>query len=386
MPVQHRGGKFTGEWAATHNMNLFYKISIDHVNANYISGWCFNRFAPGRSVVLECYAGDVLLATASADRFREDLQSLGMHRSGKCGFEFVIEVPPRDGSKTYTIRVKNTNRPLAVADVSSRDVRYQKPFAALVSRRKSRASGPQKNIVFMHIPKTAGTSFNALAQHMFGEASVRTHIELVDENRFAEIASACRYISGHMRFHQLDQAFDSHKNDFYTILREPYGQLHSHMKWLIQTSADREDTFFKHNNPVIYRLGRQLGEIGGFTLQNLEQLVERLASLEAAFLDNSQTRYFLDGAPDRVGDRDFAQALDNVSRFKLIGLTEQYDRFVEQFVTINSVSTPVRRDRLNKSASDHLFDYRDPEIREVLRPLVRYDLKLYDLVKNGIVQ
>lgn len=363
-------------------MNLFYKISIDHVNANYISGWCFHRLNVNGVVELECYSGNDLLATVRADGFREDLKSLGVHRSGKCGFEFVIKSPQKSEPVSYTIKVKQTGSELAVIDISGNRVRYMNPLARLFDNKKTRKPNDGGLIVFMHIPKTAGTSFNTLAQQMFGKKSVRTHIELLDADKYKEIFSSYHYISGHIRFGELDTAFDSVRNDFYTILREPHAQLHSHLKWLIQTASDTNDTFFKHNNPVIYRLGEDLAGIDNFSLRNLSEMVERMESVEAAFLDNSQTRYFLDESPERVTDNDIDQALSNTAKFKLIGTTEEYDSFVKRFALINSVSIPEKRDKMNKSKSEDLFDYRDPQIREILKPLVCYDLKLYALVKK----
>jgi hypothetical protein len=39
-------------------MSYFYKISIDLVNANYISGWCFKHFSNWVPVTLECWLGE----------------------------------------------------------------------------------------------------------------------------------------------------------------------------------------------------------------------------------------------------------------------------------------------------------------------------------------
>jgi hypothetical protein len=361
-------------------MNLFYKISIDHVNDNYISGWCFNRLDTVKIVELQCFCGSNLLATIRADRYREDLKSLGMHRTGCCGFEFVIDSPPAASGTVYSIRVKESRTELAVIDVSKNSVHYPRSLFGTLFEEMKKKRKKERLIVFMHIPKTAGTSFNTLAQQLFGSKAVRTHIELLDPQHYGRIVSNHRYISGHLRFGLLNNYFNSEQNDFYTIVREPYAQLHSHLKWLIQTALNPNDTFFKHNNPIIHQLGEDLAEIEPFSSQKLSQLVARMNSIEAAFLDNSQTRYFLSESPLRVTHDDLKHALTNASKFSLIGTTEEYDVFVRRFVQLNALSVPVGDERMNRSKTDDLFDYRDPQIRAILEPLVNCDLKLYESV------
>lgn len=147
-------------------MNIFYKISIDHVNANYISGWCFNRINADEIIELQCFSADNLVATVQADRFREDLKSLGV-----------------------------------------------------------------------------------------------------------------------------------------------------------------------------------LAAIKRFSPLKLSEWVGQMKSVEAAFMENIQTRYFLKGNPARVTNGDLQEALRNSSKIRLIGTTEEYDDFVERFGRLNSISIPAKGDR-----------------------------------------
>ena len=101
-------------------MSIFYKISIDRVNANYISGWCFHRFHRGRPVQLECYQNEKLQAETEASIFREDLKQLGIHPTGKCGFEFITAAHTAfDFSQPLLIRPKGKSAVLA--DLSMED-------------------------------------------------------------------------------------------------------------------------------------------------------------------------------------------------------------------------------------------------------------------------
>ena len=70
-------------------MNPFYKLSIDRFNDNYISGWCFHRFRELHHLQLALYCKGECLGKMTADQFREDLHALGIHPTGKCGFELI---------------------------------------------------------------------------------------------------------------------------------------------------------------------------------------------------------------------------------------------------------------------------------------------------------
>lgn len=230
----------------------------------------------------------------------------------------------------------------------------------------------------MHIPKTAGTSFNTLAQTFYPNGLTINHIELISPRDYHDLGANYDYISGHVRCGLLKEYFQAEHTAFYTIIREPYRQLHSHLQWMIQTAENPDERFFKATNETIYRLGQKLGEFDFSSAQSLETFVNSIDDLEAAFLDNVQTRYFLDDQPLRVVQQDMDTALSNGSLFELIGTTEHYDHFVERFKALNHIRGDTRLGKLNRSRSALLFDHQDEQIQEILKPLVHYDVRLYE--------
>ena len=365
-------------------MRIFYKISIDRVNANYISGWCFHRFHPGRPVLLECYQNEELRAETEASLFREDLRSLGVHPTGKCGFEFVSDTQAGfDLEHPLLIRVKGKSSVLA--DLSREEwTGPVKHIQSGLQRHKLKKKKLSRTAVLMHIPKTAGTSFNTLAQAVFPKGTAVNHIELIPQSKYGLLAEHYNYISGHLRLGTLQSSFDSEHIDLYTIIREPYEQLHSHLKWLIQTAANPEDRFFEATNPVIYNLGVKLSRVEFSDIDSLSRFVKNLNSVEAAFVDNLQTRYFLAKQPEKVNPDDVRSALANRSKFRLIGTTEEYDHFVRVFGEMNGLSIKASDSRMNISATAALFDHQNEQVRSVLLPLVHADLGLYDSVKSSL--
>ena len=237
----------------------------------------------------------------------------------------------------------------------------------------------------MHVPKTAGTSFNTLVRTLLPKDGIIAHIELKDNREYARLQRDYRYISGHLRVGLFKAHFDLQRSQLYAIVREPYSHLHSHLKWLIKTSTASDDNYFKYSNPVIYELGKELSRFDLGNTGVLSRFVENIEGAGAAFFDNMQVRYFLDHEPARVTGDDLTIAVGNTGLFKLIGLTEKYDDFVQSFKRINHLNRPILQEKLNRSTSPPLFDFNDENLRKILYPLVRYDLDLYDRIEKNSV-
>lgn len=370
----------------TNKMKFLYKTSIDIVNPHYLSGWCFARFNKDRRVELELFCGNQKIGETIADMFREDLRELGIHPDGRCGFEFALgKEGDRCPGKPLVIRPKGSAAVLGEVGPDGSIIRKSNRFLKLASRIGSTSKAEQETILFMHVPKTAGTSFNTLVRSLLPKEGIIAHIELKDNREYARLQRDYRYISGHLRVGLFKAHFDLQQAHLYAIVREPYSHLHSHLKWLIKTSTASDDNYFKYSNPVIYELGRELSRFDLGDTGVLSRFVENIKGASAAFFDNMQVRYFLDHEPDRVTGDDLAIAVRNTGLFKAIGLTEKYDDFVQNFKRINHLNRPILQEKLNRSTSPPLFDFNDENLRKILYPLVRYDLDLYDRIEKSSV-
>ena len=355
-----------------------YRASIDRLNGRFISGWCFNRLRKDKPVAITIAADGKVLGSLTNSGLRRDLVDLKLHPSGVCGFDFSF---PRsfDPAAFEFLHLYFDGHKTPFLSIACSEIEMLRPDL-------------QRPVRFMHIPKTAGTSFNAFARQCFASERFITHIERLEPEARQKRALGADYLAGHLILGDLAALATSHPEaatgdpacDFYAIIREPYAHLHSHLNYVrevVTASRDEAHYGFKHNQSI-KALSARLREIDFASIDEVARWVAELHGYERDFFDNQQTRYFLDDRPEIVGEENLARARDNLHRFRLVGLTEQYDRFRERFcrhLGLPSAEQPVKS---NISGSNRLFDPADQHIRSVLFPLVTFDLQLYQFVRQ----
>lgn len=78
--------------------------SLDLVKPDLITGWAMDTTKPNRPVEVELYDGETLLASVSANEFRQDLMDAGKG-DGLHAFNFAPPASLKDG-KEHTIHAK----------------------------------------------------------------------------------------------------------------------------------------------------------------------------------------------------------------------------------------------------------------------------------------
>ncbi len=342
--------------------------AIDIINNRWVTGWCYNRLLKNKPVSLQIVVDNKVISEGIADNFRQDLYDKNIHHTGYCGFH--IELPDNINNtehKELVIRVKFPH--ILLRRYSWKDIN---PILT--------TSLPK--ILFMHIPKTAGSSFNLFAKTIFPQNQVNIHVtaDTIRENN--KIIQQYAFISGHLNYGDIQNSLDSTSPELLAIIREPYSQLHSHINWLKNIGSNMKSGFHLDHHPDFQRLAMFINEVNFSRNDSLQRFVNDLNGLAMHLFDNCQTRYFLQEKPEKILEKDSNTAIQNLKHFTSIGLTEKYDEFIERFCKKHSIAYIKQKDKMNRSAQAKLFDDGDSKVRGILRPLVEWDQRLYDYVQS----
>ncbi len=337
---------------------------VDVLNDEYISGWAFNRVLPDSKLKLTFHAGGDELGSVRCALERDDVRQSGLHATGRCGFEYRFPRRLKTGVVgDFVIRAGALPVPL-----------LRRPLDAIQS-----AVVPERPIFFMHIPKTAGTSFNNHVHSWFGHGRWHSHIEVLPESEQAALLSEPQYVAGHLPFHRLHRlGIELDGIDLHTIFRDPLRQVHSHLAWIKGIGADADAAFFHAHPPVVRELALSLQSEKLDNADGLAAFSARIDGFQCDFFDNIQVRYLLDHRPERVGEDDLANALASLDRFKTFGVTERYQEYLAECAAFYGRRHIAQQTRHNPSRVAPMFDMDDPAIRAALQPLITHDQVLYD--------
>jgi len=344
-----------------------FRYSVDKINGRFISGWCFHRLRKTEPVTLRFTADDHPLGTAQTTEYRKDLKTKRLHPTGVCGFDFNFPAD-FDPRKYHVLKlyVGKARAPLVSFDCGKVTILE---------------ADPVKSIYFMHIPKTAGTSFNSFARLCFPFNEYFPHIERLERTKRRDQVGNRKYIGGHIPWSEVRGLIEGSVYDLYALIRDPYTHLHSHLNYVrcLHMNAEHYVHYeFKHNE-TIKELAATLSRLS-FKDDDLQCFVDGMKGFHLDFFDNIQTRYFLDYRPEKVTVEDFENAKKNISRFSLIGLTEYYSIFLDQFCRDLRLPLQSQTEKSNKSEHYQLFDYTRQTTKDILTPLVEVDLLLYKYV------
>lgn len=366
-------------------MAFWQRFSIDVFKKEFVSGWCYSRVQKTKAVPLELVDNGCVISNCVANIYREDLAAQKIHPTGKCGFTFFL---PDDiewnVSGNLIIRIQGSSKKLVelAKDRVEQPVSVTKknPLSYLFKERKPPLKHP---VFFLHVPKTAGTSFNTFVKNNFDTRSI-THAEAYNEQSLHNMVGKYDYVSGHLRIDRFCEVFADDRYRWMTILREPYSHFHSHLNWLRGVAANEESDFYKKHNVTFKQLADNLKNRQKLMPEQLQELLDNLDSSMYPILENYQTRYLVSGYRDRVAEQDTEEALMNLNRFYGVGVTERFSDFQQFFLQLNDAKIKPALRSMNKAKLEPLFDHKDPVYREVLAPFVKSDCILYEKVLKSL--
>lgn len=224
----------------------------------------------------------------------------------------------------------------------------------------------EKRLIFIHIPKSGGSTFDSVLSRQYNKRSIIS----VRDNREAcalfdrkHELSGIKLIKGHMAF-GLHTLFRDHV-DYISILRHPVERILSNYSFI------KERPHHKLHNDIF--------------VKNKMDVADYVQSGVAHNTENIQTRMFSNNIDIEFGSSDKSMlntAVYNMdSFFPVVGVTDMYDQFLvlaRQHYKWRS----IKYARLNTTKSRVRVKDIDDNTIEIIMKYNTLDMELYTLAKN----
>jgi len=222
--------------------------------------------------------------------------------------------------------------------------------------------------LFLHIPKTAGSSIVDLAKWHYKENNVISHGDFM--NLKPEECKEKLFLSGHFEFH-FAYGF-LHDRYSFTFLRNPVERILS----LYHFSLTRDP----NENPI-YRLSQDL-DLASFLRAAFDNVIIKKAVLnrQTGFLaqwNNYNSEYFsIFDTPEIT----ISRAIAHLSKLSHVGFTETFEHDMKIILSALNIPLPEGEVRVNVTEDRPSFSDVSDEVKELLRKVTEVDQVLYDRV------
>ncbi|HPR33417.1 MAG TPA: sulfotransferase family 2 domain-containing protein [Prolixibacteraceae bacterium] len=242
----------------------------------------------------------------------------------------------------------------------------------------------KRKIFFQHIPKTAGTSVNEMLARNYKRERIRLHIESERNNKYSKIRfDELDMVSGHLRLYEMKKVVP--QNDFFTftLVRDPFHQLLSHLNWVFCLKKPAMSTIYKNLPPSIRDLSLSMHYVDFKNLDSIKEFVSNMPVVGYELFDNCQTKYLMnDIVPAKLQIENARDAIQSLSHFDAIGTTERLSEFMEVLYRTMEWKAPRKIVKKNVSEVRVGFHEKLPGLREILYPFYCVDQLVYDHVSS----
>ncbi len=306
---------------------------LDCASENLIGGWAIIE---DLNIIPEIiiFGDNQEIGRISASLFRPDLLEKKIHPTGYCGFDI------RNFDKT------NFNQATVIkAIISQTGMELTNSPYYLKDNKMSDFPAPVDDFfVFLHIPKTAGTSFRYAAEKVFGHQAVIIDYGIDNpvtsplflnsfyQNRKDLLVSQIRqnnikFIMGHFHVVKYLDIFDKYVK-WCTFLREPIARVISEYNYLIRNNFYDKSLVEFCNDPN--QCNRQSQLISGLKLED----------------------------------------------FYFVGITEYYQKSIQKFNQLSRLNFDYLEENLGRINIDDSYNI-EPEIIQMIRNNNLKDISLY---------
>ena len=236
-----------------------------------------------------------------------------------------------------------------------------------------------KKVFFLHIPKTGGEFINNLLRKLVPDDQYLEHLQNyvhLEDNSFLDK----RFLSGHIPLKRFQKIADDLEDRLiFTIIREPYNHLISHISWVRNLTQNSKR--FNAHPKIVQDLAIKLEQINFENAHEVEEFVHQIDGYALAAFDNRQIRYFVD-PPDTewTNSNQKSEAIKMAKQLSFVGLFEDFENSVKGILkTLGTYENiTLEMEPINSKNKKVILDiYNKPKIKKILYPLVCHDLELY---------
>ncbi len=223
-------------------------------------------------------------------------------------------------------------------------------------------------LIFMHVPKTAGTTLTTFLDQQFDREQICPHEVIHQAHLYTrEQFQGYKLIRGHLNYDHIEGLLSPGR--LITVLREPIARTISQYRFF-----RREGEGLRKQYPGA------TATVDAAMSQSLEQFLRNPTPEVRHHIDNMQTRqsagYGFAFNPAAGDEAILSRAMENLRRFDLVGLTEALPQTLELLCWLYAWYAPPQVEQLNQAPPQEDFKVTGAEY-ELLHELNRLDLRLY---------
>ncbi len=329
-----------------------------------IRGWVVHRSWKAIEIAIRASGSNtVVRAPVNIHRPGVGRRFPGHYNSDAAGFQLTLDIPA-PGQYVVEAKFKEGRvTPLAIIEIGE----YESP-----------------KLVFMHIAKAAGSTVNSYFASQYPKSRYATHIE--SDNRWRKDPDYLQkfdFFSGHVGIFSLGRRFDLSRYYLVTVVREPFVQLSSHLAWIRKLSDPGEEHRLDRHPEYIRVFSDKLAKLDLSSPRDLKMLVQSLTEEQRQLVDNCQVRYFTRvELGQRVSSKNVRSAVKATGLFNRIGTADDLDQFLNDVADDMGWSVPPVIKKENVTRNFYGLENAGIRVRSALKPLVRYDIQLYDYIRR----